>query len=116
VSQEDPVLIVAEVRVIYDEDAFRTYQLGARAQLRARGGEVLGRGTLMFEGEPAFGQLLVQRWPSEAAFREWQSSDEYRPLLELRNRAANIRIAIVALNQPPVTGLALAQPMAGCAR
>lgn len=89
------MLIVAEVRAIYDEALFKTYQLGARAQLRDRGGEVLGRGTLMFEGQPSFGRLLIQRWSSEAAFREWQSSDEYQPLLEMRNRAADIRIAIV---------------------
>lgn len=74
-SQEGAVLVVAEIRAIYDEESFKTYQLGARAQLSKRGGKVLGRGTSMFEGEPPFGQLLIQRWPSEAAFREWQSSE-----------------------------------------
>jgi hypothetical protein len=49
----------------------------------------------LFEGEPV-GRLLIQRWPSETAFREWQASEEYRPLRERRMRAADLRIAIVA--------------------
>ena len=48
--QDGAVLVVAEVRAIYDEESFKTYQLGARAQLRRHGGTVVGRGTLMFEG------------------------------------------------------------------
>ena len=88
------VLVIVEVRAVHDAPELAAYQAGARKQMLQRGGVVVGRGGLAFEGE-AVGPLIVQRWPSEAQFRQWQASDEYKPLLERRKRAADLRIAIV---------------------
>ena len=56
---------------------------------------MIGRDGSSFEGE-LVGPILLQRRPSEAEFRAWQESDEYKPLLNRRKRAADLRIAILA--------------------
>ena len=89
------VLVVVEVLGITDQEQFAAYQSQARVQLRERGGVLLGRGGAIYEG-PALGlSAMVQRWPSEQAFRDWQDSDEYRPLLEIRRRVADIRLILI---------------------
>lgn len=90
------VLVIIEIQEILDEALLRSYQAQARQQLLERGAELLGRGGILFEGSPPLmGVVLIQRWPSEAAFREWQGSESYQPLLELRTRAARLRMTLV---------------------
>ena len=92
----EAILVIVEVQNIFDEATFEAYRAQARTQLLERGGELLGRGGALFEGAPPVAQaVLVQRWPSEEAFRTWQASDAYAPLLKLRNKAAQLRITIV---------------------
>lgn len=92
----DEILVIVEVQEIFDEAIFEAYRAQAREQLLARGGTLLGRGGVLFEGTPAAAlSVLVQRWPSEHAFRTWQASTDYAPLLELRKKAAQLRITIV---------------------
>lgn len=91
------VIVIVEVQEVMDDVAFQAYRAQARRQLLERGGAIMGRGGELFEGTPALaGPILVQRWPSEQAFREWQSSEDYRPLLALRKRAARLRVIIVS--------------------
>jgi uncharacterized protein (DUF1330 family) len=93
----DEVLVVAELQRVHDAEGLKRYQQGARAQISRFGGVVLGRGGNSFEGSPAFGTVLVQKWPSAEAFAAWQNSEDYRPLREIRQRCADMRIAIVPL-------------------
>ncbi len=90
-----PVLVIIEVQQVHDAASFSAYQAAVREQVIALGVRVIGRGGTSFEGHPEFCRLLVQQWPSEQAFRDWQASADYTPLLELRRRAASLRIAIV---------------------
>jgi uncharacterized protein (DUF1330 family) len=92
-----PVLVVVEIRQVFDSDRMRSYQEGARAQIAKFGGEVVARGGDPVEGAPPFGILMIQKWPSAEAFKKWQSSDEYRPLMERRRKAADLRIATVPI-------------------
>jgi uncharacterized protein (DUF1330 family) len=97
----DPaVLIVVEITAVRDADQLKTYQTAARAQLAERGGVVVARGTSPVEGSPPLGMLLIQKWPSEQAFRDWQESDAYRPLKSLRQQCVDMRIAVVPVVQP----------------
>jgi uncharacterized protein (DUF1330 family) len=89
------VLVIVEVQEVRDGKEMAAYQAAAREQMLRRGGVVVARGGVCFEGDPSFEAMLIQRWPSEEAFREWQNSDEYRPLFACRKRAADLRIAIV---------------------
>lgn len=93
---EAGVLVVIEIAAVRDADALKRYQMGARDQIARFGGSVLARGGSTFEGAP-FGPVLVQRWPSQAAFAAWQDSAEYQPLRALRQSCADLRIAIVPL-------------------
>ena len=88
------ILVVVEILEVKDPEKLAQYQAQARVQSAARGAAVVGRGSDTYFGDP-FGTLLVQRWPSEAAFRDWQESDAYRQLLPLRTEAARVRLAIV---------------------
>ncbi|WP_313805605.1 DUF1330 domain-containing protein [Sphingobium sp.] len=90
------ILVVVEVQEIFDAAQFESYRAQARQQLMARGGLLLARGGELFEGSPPLAQsVLVQCWPSEDAFRAWQESEDYAPLLKLRTEAARLRITIV---------------------
>jgi uncharacterized protein (DUF1330 family) len=96
----EEAFVVVEIVEVLDEELLKTYQAGARAQVADFGGTVIGRGVKTFEGEPEFAMLMIQKWPSEAAFRKWQESDAYRPLLEKRKRAVKMRIGIVPFFTP----------------
>ena len=93
---DEGVMVVIEIEEVSDPVAMQDYQLLARAQIAERGGTVVARGGRCVEGEGG-GPFLVQRWPSEAAFLDWQASDDYRPLLARRNAAARLRIAVVPI-------------------
>lgn len=96
--QSSEVLVVVEIRSVKDPEALKSYQLGARQQIAAYGASVIARGGTTLEGLPPFGPLMVQRWPSEKAFRAWQASDDYRPLRALRKSCVDLRIAVVPLS------------------
>ena len=89
------VFVVVEIQEILDGNALAAYQSEARQQLLERGGVLVARGNCTYEGSPAVGQMLIQKWPSETAFRDWQESDSYRPLLERRQACVKLRIAII---------------------
>ena len=99
---DNEVLVVIEIEEISDPAEMQAYQQLARAQIAERGGSVVARGGECIEGA-AGGPFLVQRWPSETAFRDWQASDAYRPLLARRNAAARLRIAVVPMVAAPAT-------------
>ena len=96
----EEVFVVVEIVEVKDAELLKTYQAGARAQVAGFGGAVIGRGVKTFEGHPAFAMLMVQKWPSEAAFRNWQDSDAYRPLRRMREQAVAMRIGIVPVFTP----------------
>ena len=91
------VLVVAEIQKVHDAEAMRLYQEAARAQFGRYGGSIVARGGEAVEGDPPFGALLVQRWPSAQAFRDWQASEEYRPLMERRKACVDMRISILPI-------------------
>lgn len=92
------VIVIVEVQEVFDPAGLDAYRSQAREQMLARGGELIARGGSLFEGSPPLAQgMLLQRWPSEQAFRDWQTSDAYAPLLKLRNEAVRLRMSIVPM-------------------
>jgi uncharacterized protein (DUF1330 family) len=91
------VLVVVEVRSIGDADRFKKYQAGAREQIASYGGAVIARGGSPVEGDPPFGTLMIQKWPSQQAFMSWQESEQYRPLRDIRRSCADLRISVVPI-------------------
>lgn len=95
--QNSEVLVLVEIRSVSDVEALKAYQTSARQQISECGAVVIARGGATLEGTPPFGPLMVQRWPSEQAFRTWQNSESYRPLRAIREACADLRIAVVPL-------------------
>lgn len=98
---EVAVLVVVEVVAVKDPEGLKTYVQRASKLIGAEGGELLAQGGIAIEGEPGFGPLAIQRWPSAAAFRAWLDSDTFRTLNELRRASATMRVAIVPLGAGP---------------
>lgn len=77
--------------------AFARADQGQGPARQAAGGEVLANGgtTQVIEGTWEPRQLVLQRWPSMAAFRAWYDSAEYRPWRESRWSAAQADAALL---------------------
>ncbi len=93
--QETAVFVVIEVVSVEDPAGLKTYVQQASELIGPLGGELVAQGGTPIDGEPGFAPLVIQRWPSEAAFRAWLESDAYQPLKEIRRASATMRGAIV---------------------
>lgn len=92
---ETPVLVVVEILSVQDAAGLGAYAGRAAALIGTYGGAVIGHGATPVDGERGFAPLVIQRWTSEAAFRAWLASDDYRPLNAIRLASATMRVAIV---------------------
>ena len=99
--QDAPVFVVLEVVSVEDPEGLKTYVRRASELIGPLGGELVAQGAIPIDGEPGFAPLVIQRWPSEAAFRAWLASDAYRPLNEIRLASATMRAAIVPIGAGP---------------
>ena len=59
---------------------------------------MVAQGGIPIDGELGFAPLVIQRWPSEAAFRAWLDSEAYQPLNKIRLASATMRAAIVPIS------------------
>lgn len=91
-----PAYVVANVTVT-DREAYEQYRLQVPATIELYGGRYLVRGGLLErrEGDWHPRRLVVLEFPSFDAARRWYESPEYRPLAELRQRAAQTDLVIV---------------------
>jgi uncharacterized protein (DUF1330 family) len=96
VEERMAAYVIAEITVT-DPDAYEQYKPLAGASVAAHGGtyEVRGGTLEPLEGEPPAGRVVVLRFDSLDAAREWYESDEYQAALPLRQAAANSRVFIV---------------------
>ena len=95
--QEAAVFVIVEVVSVKDPAGLKTYVQRASQLIGPLGGELVAQGGIPIDGEPSFAPLVIQRWPSEAAFRAWLKSDAYQPLNEIRLASATMRAAIVPI-------------------
>ena len=95
---ERAVLVVVEVVSVQDVEGLKTYAERASELIGSAGGVVLGKGGSPLDGEAGFAPLVIERWPSEGAFRAWMDSETYQPLREIRRASATMRVAIVPIN------------------
>lgn len=88
--------VIAEVSVT-DPEGYEQYKPLAGASVVAGGGtyEVRGGAVESLEGEPVSGRIVILRFDSLDAARNWYHSDEYQAALPLRNAAAQSRVFIV---------------------
>ena len=88
--------VIAEVSVT-DPEGYEQYRPLAGASVVAGGGtyEVRGGAVESLEGEPVSGRIVILRFDSLDAARNWYHSDDYQAALPLRNAAARSRVFIV---------------------
>jgi len=88
--------VIAEVTV-NDTTLFAEYGKGVPASIAAYGGKYLVRGgaTEPKEGGWEPKRMVVLEFPTMAQARKWYHSAEYKPLLEMRLKAANSRMIFV---------------------
>jgi uncharacterized protein (DUF1330 family) len=84
-----PAYVVAMLG-IHDPDAFGVYAGAVGAVTEKFGGRYLfsGPGATVLEGEPAPNGMAIIEFPTAEDARRWYESEEYAPLIELRQSAA----------------------------
>lgn len=83
--------IYAVIQVkLKDGAAFQKYVEGHIPSLLQYGGKIVAANPefIVSEGAKDCDVLVVQEWPSAAAFQTWQASPEYKPWKELRQNTA----------------------------
>jgi uncharacterized protein (DUF1330 family) len=91
------VYYVFDVEVI-DTEAYKPYSQNVPAMVARAGGKYLARGgeLKILEGDPAVKRVVILEFPSEAAFRSWYDSEEYKPYQALRERVTRSKAYSVA--------------------
>jgi uncharacterized protein (DUF1330 family) len=88
--------VIAEVNVT-DPDLFGEYRKLVPATLEKYGGRFVVRGgaTETKEGGWSPARIVVLEFPSMDQARKWYHSPEYKPLLEMRLKAATSKMIMV---------------------
>ncbi len=85
-----------ETEVLVPEEHNR-YRAGVPATVAAFGGSYVTRGAVgeFMEGEPNTRRITIIQFDSLAQAKAWYDSPEYRPLRELRMRAARSTLRMI---------------------
>ncbi len=88
--------VIAEIEVI-DPAPYEEYRKRVLATIQKHGGRFLVRGGAIDSKEGGWQpkRLIVVEFPSMEKARAWYDSPEYRPLIELRQKASRGRLVIV---------------------
>ena len=91
------VYAVFDVEVL-DPEAYKPYSQNVPALIAKADGRYLARGGQLtpLEGDPGVKRVVILEFPSEAAFRSWYDSDEYKPYHALRQRVTRSKAYLVA--------------------
>jgi len=89
--------VIVEVNVT-DPQLFAEYAKGVPATIAAYDGKYIVRGGAVEtkEGGWAPKRVVVLEFPSMDQARKWYHSPEYKPLLDMRLKAANAKLILVA--------------------
>lgn len=91
-----PAYIIASVEVT-DPDLYAEYRSQVLPTVEKYGGRFIVRGgpSEILEGSWHPGRVVVLEFPDADAARRWYGSEEYRPLIALRQRATNSHLLLV---------------------
>lgn len=82
---------------VFDGEGFERYRSQVAPMIARFGGQYLVRGgeVLEFEGGAPKGRVIVAEFPSLAMVKAFLHSDEYQPLIAIRQGSSNSRIFMV---------------------
>jgi uncharacterized protein (DUF1330 family) len=94
--QELKAYLIAEIEVV-DAATYEGYKTEAAPIVAKYGGQYIVRGgpLTLVEGDGSKGRVVVIEFPNTTAAHAFFNSDEYRPVAEIRHKAAKSRIMIV---------------------
>jgi uncharacterized protein (DUF1330 family) len=88
--------VIAQIDIT-DPEAFEAYRAKVPATIEKHGGryKVRGGAVTPLEGTPPNPRIVVLEFDSVEAARRWYDSDDYRPLIPMRQAAAKGPVMIV---------------------
>lgn len=88
--------LIADIEVL-DPAGFAEYRERVPATIAQYGGRYLVRGgaTEPLEGAWALNRCVILEFPDMARLRAWYASPEYAPLIEIRTRTTQSKLAMV---------------------
>jgi uncharacterized protein (DUF1330 family) len=91
------VFLIVEINGVRDEAAYALYREEVSENLAAAGGQYLVRGgeVEVLEGNWRPGRVVVVRFDSIQAARDWWNSPAYAELKSMRQRSTNTNMVIV---------------------
>ena len=97
-----PAYLIAHIEIT-DPTAYEEYRKRVPPVVTAHGGRFLARGgaVTVLEGNWQPKRLVVIEFPDMAALKAFYESPAYRPLIELRNRAAKGSLVAIEGVAPP---------------
>jgi uncharacterized protein (DUF1330 family) len=98
-----PVFMVVNLKVT-DQDTYRNYEKGFFGFLKKYGGEFLtfDDNPITLEGEaPREGRIIIFRFPSEQAAKDWWADAEYQQLSEFRRAGTTLEFLTLVHGMPP---------------
>ena len=89
--------LIVEINGVCDEATYARYREEVSANLAAAGGQYLVRGgeVEVLEGNWRPGRVIVVRFDSMQAARDWWNSPAYAELKSMRQRSTNTKMVIV---------------------
>ena len=89
--------LIVYIKEIRDEKAYAQYRQAVPASLAAGGGEYLARGgaVQVLEGDWTPGRLVVVRFATSGAARNWWASEQYASLRDLRWSCSSANMVLV---------------------
>jgi uncharacterized protein (DUF1330 family) len=89
--------LIVEINGVCDEATYARYREEVSANLAAAGGQYLVRGSNVevLEGNWRPGRVIVVRFDSMQAARDWWNSPAYAELKSMRQRSTNTKMVIV---------------------
>ena len=100
-----PVYMLANL-VVHDADEYRKYEKGFFPILKRFGGEFITYDDRheTLEGEaPPEGRLILFRFPSEQAAKNWYNDTDYQALSEFRRAGTTLKCLTLLHGLPPRT-------------
>ena len=100
---DSPVYVIANL-VIDDSDRYREYEKGFFPILKRFGGEFVtfDDSHETFEGtDPLVGRVIIFKFPSERAARDWYNDPDYQSLSEFRRLGTVLKALTLVHALPP---------------
>jgi uncharacterized protein (DUF1330 family) len=98
-----PVYMVVNLKIT-DVDPYRVYEKGFFGLLKRYGGEFItyDDNPVTLEGEkPREGRMIIFKFPSEQAAKDWYADEEYQALSEHRRAGTTLEFLCLVHGLPP---------------